>query len=58
MQGVKFNVADLDLGVDKILLNEPFFNSEVGVSGAKSINDLAILSAISKITRALKNGEL
>ena len=48
VQGVKFNVADLDLGVDKILLNEPFFNSEVGVNGAKSINDLAILSAISK----------
>nr|WP_315003306.1 DUF748 domain-containing protein [uncultured Campylobacter sp.] len=48
VQGVKFNVADLNLGVDKILLNAPFFNSEVGVSGAKSINDLAILSAISK----------
>lgn len=48
VQGVKFNVADLDLGVDKILLNAPFFNSEMGVSGAKSINDLAILSAISK----------
>ena len=48
VQGVKFNIADLDLGVDKILLNEPFFNSEVGVNGAKSINDLAILSAISK----------
>lgn len=48
VQGVKFNVADLDLDVDKILLNEPFFNSEVGVNGAKSINDLAILSAISK----------
>jgi len=48
VQGVKFNVADLNLGVDKILLNEPFFNSEVGVNGAKSINDLAILSAISK----------
>ena len=48
VQGVKFNVADLDLGVDKILLNEPFFNSELGVNGAKSINDLAILSAISK----------
>ncbi|MFC2528960.1 MAG: DUF748 domain-containing protein, partial [Campylobacter sp.] len=48
VQGVKFNVADLDLGVDKILLNEPFFNSEVGVNGAKSINDLAILGAISK----------
>lgn len=48
VQGVKFNVVDLNLGVDKILLNEPFFNSEVGVSGAKSINDLAILSAISK----------
>lgn len=48
VQGVKFKVADLDLGVDKILLNEPFFNSEVGVNGAKSINDLAILSAISK----------
>ena len=50
VQGVKFNVADLNLGVDKILLNAPFFNSEVGVSGAKSINDLAILSAISKKT--------
>jgi len=50
VQGVKFNVADLNLSVDKILLNEPFFNSEVGVSGAKSINDLAILSAISKKT--------
>ena len=48
VQGVKFNIADLDLGVDKILLNEPFFNSEVGVNGAKSINDLAILNAISK----------
>jgi putative diaminopimelate epimerase len=48
VQGVKFNIADLDLGVDKILLNEPFFNSEVSVNGAKSINDLAILSAISK----------
>ena len=48
VQGVKFDVADLNLGVDKILLNAPFFNSEVGVSGAKSINDLAILSAISK----------
>lgn len=48
VQGVKFNVADLNLGVDKILLNAPFFNSEVGVIGAKSINDLAILSAISK----------
>lgn len=48
VQGVKFNVADLNLGVDKILLNEPFFNSEVGADGAKSINDLAILSAISK----------
>ena len=48
VQGVKFNVADLNLDVDKILLNAPFFNSEVGVSGAKSINDLAILSAISK----------
>ena len=48
VQGVKFNIADLNLGVDKILLNEPFFNSEVGVNGAKSINDLAILSAISK----------
>ena len=48
VQGIKFNVADLNLGVDKILLNAPFFNSEVGVSGAKSINDLAILSAISK----------
>ena len=50
VQGIKFYVADLDLGVDKILLNAPFFNSEVGVSGAKSINDLAILSAISKKT--------
>lgn len=48
VQGVKFNVADLNLDVDKILLNAPFFNSEVGVNGAKSINDLAILSAISK----------
>ena len=50
VQGIKFYVADLNLGVDKILLNAPFFNSEVGVSGAKSINDLAILSAISKKT--------
>ena len=48
VQGIKFDVADLDLGVDKILLNEPFFNSEVDAGGAKSINDLAILSAISK----------
>ena len=54
VQGVKFNVADLDLGVDKILLNEPFFNSEVGVNGAKSINDLAILSAISKNPASFK----
>ena len=54
VQGVKFNVADLDLGVDKILLNEPFFNSEVGVNGAKSINDLAILSAISKNSASSK----
>ena len=50
VQGIKFYVADLNLGVDKILLNAPFFNSDVGVSGAKSINDLAILSAISKKT--------
>ena len=54
VQGVKFNVADLDLDVDKILLNEPFFNSEVGVNGAKSINDLAILSAISKNPASFK----
>ena len=54
VQGIKFNVANLDLGVDKILLNEPFFNSEVDVNGAKSINDLAILSAISKNPASFK----
>ncbi|MDA3077272.1 DUF748 domain-containing protein [Campylobacter sp. JMF_04 NA10] len=53
VQKLNFALDKLALNIDKIGIDAPFFNSEISEEGAKSINDLSVISyAPSKVENA------